>query len=274
MSESSRTKCCYPSSQAGACLRAGRILLAILCISAPYGLVSAETAATRLFNKANRLYEEGRYEEAIAEYEQIVDSGIDNGYVYYNLGNAYFMNKQLGRAILSFERAKRLLPRDEDVRANLEYAKLLTVDKIETPKPGWIAQLIIGLHNLFSLVEVTVIVWVLYLILCTLAIVFILSRGQMVRSFALHVGSVALALLILTGSSLFFKIRAAESAQLGVVISPRVDARSGPGDEYTKMFTIHEGTGVRIRQSREGWYLISVPGGMGGWVEESAVERI
>jgi len=253
---------------------ATKAFLTLLTILIPLSPVSPETASTRLFNRANQLYEEGKYEEAIAEYERIVDTGIENGYVYYNLGNAYFKNEQLGRAILSFERAKRLLPRDEDITANLEFVKLLTVDKTETPQPGWIAQLIIGLHNLFSLLEVTVVVWILYLVLCSAAIALILARSQMIRSAAVHTGGVALVLILLTGSSLFFKIQAAESTQRAVVMAQNVDARSGPGDEYTKMFTLHEGTEVKIRQSREGWHLISIPGGTGGWIEAQTVERI
>ena len=251
-----------------------KILLTLSVLLITLSIASAETAATRLFNKANQLYEEGKYKEAIAEYERIIDSGLENGHVYYNLGNAYFKNKQLGRAILSFERARRLLPRDEDIRANLEHAMLLRADKIETPKPGWIAQLIIRFHNLFSLIEVTVIAWVLYIALCTLVVVFVLSRGRRIRSTLFHIGAVVLALLILAGGSLFFKIRAAESTEIAVVMAPKVDARSGPGDEYTKMFTLHEGTEVKIRQSREGWHLISIPGGTGGWIEGEAVERI
>jgi len=256
------------------CLPTVTVVLFLLTICVSFNSTYAETAATRLFNKANQFYEEGQYEEAIVEYERIIDSGLKNGYVYYNLGNAYFNNKQLGPAILSFERARRLLPRDEDIRANLEHAKLLTVDKIETPKPGWIAQLVIRLHNLFNLVEVTVIVWVLYIVLCTMAVVFILSRGSRVRSALLHTGSIALALFILTGCSLFLKIRAAESTQTAVIMAPKVDARSGPGEEYTKMFILHEGTEVKIRQSRENWHLISIPGGTGGWIEAGVVERI
>lgn len=251
-----------------------KALAILLTILFPLNVVSAQTAATRLFNKANQLYEEGKYEESIAEYERVVNSGIENGYVYYNLGNAYFKNKRLGRAILSFERAKRLLPRDEDIRANLEYLKLLKVDKIETSKPGWIAQLVIGLHNLFSLVEMTVIVWILYVILCTKIIVFILSQSPKLRSAVLHIGGIILALLILTGISLFVKIQAAESTKTAIVMTTEADARSGPGDEYTKMFTLHEGTEVKIRQSREGWHLISIPGGKGGWIEAEVVERI
>lgn len=235
---------------------------------------SAETAATRLYNKANQLYEEGKYEEAIAEYERILASKIENGYVYYNLGNAYFKNEQLGKTILSFERAKRLLPRDEDVSTNLEFARQFTKDKIEQSQPGWIAQLLIGLHNLFSLVEITVIVWGVYIILCLSGICLILTRSERMWSTIIHVGPVLLVVFLLTGLSLVLKIQAAESTKLAIVMIPRVDARSGPGEDYTKMFTIHEGTKVRIRQSREGWHLISLPGGTGGWIEGETVERI
>lgn len=234
----------------------------------------AGTAATAAYNRANQLYEQGKYKEAISEYRQILDSGIENGYVYYNLGNACFQTKQLGQAILAYERASRLIPRDEDVRSNLEYIRLLTVDKIEAPQPGWISHLFSGLLGLLSLSEVAVLAWMLYVLFISMAIILVLTRGRRVREFLMQAGAVALVLLILAGTLLSLKIRAAESTRQAIVMAPKVEARSGPGEEYTKMFTLHEGAKVKIRQSREGWHLVSIPGGTGGWVEANAVERI
>ncbi len=257
------------------CLSAVPVFLIVFVImAASFDPGLAETAATRSYDTANQLYEEGKYEEAISEYRQIIDSGIENGYVYYNLGNAYFQTKQLGQAILSYERAGRLIPRDEDVKSNLEYIRLLTVDKIEAPQPGWISHLFTGLLNLFSLAEVTILAWILYVLFVSAVIVFVLTRSGRVREYLMHAGAAVLVLFVLSGISLSLKIRAAESTQQAIIMAPKVDARSGPGGEYTKMFTLHEGTKVKIRQSREGWYLVSIPGGTGGWVESEAVERI
>jgi tetratricopeptide (TPR) repeat protein len=82
-----------------------------------------------LYNRAGRAYEAEQYEEAVALYEAIAKRRIRAGRVYYNLGNAYFKAGQLGKAILSYERARRLLPRDEDIEANLGFVRLLKVDK-------------------------------------------------------------------------------------------------------------------------------------------------
>jgi len=88
-------------------------------------------SATALFQKGNESYEEGNFDQAIEEYQKVLDQGIRNSKVFYNLGNAYFRKNQLGKAILNYRRALSLDPRDEDSIANLRFAKLFTLDKIE-----------------------------------------------------------------------------------------------------------------------------------------------
>ena len=56
-----------------------------------------------LFKKGNEFYELGQYQEAIKNFEEIIDNGYESWELYYNLGNAYFKNKQLGKAILNLK---------------------------------------------------------------------------------------------------------------------------------------------------------------------------
>jgi tetratricopeptide (TPR) repeat protein len=72
---------------------------------------------------ANALYESGHTPEAIRMYEQLVAQGVQDSGLLYNLGNAYYRQNDLGRAILNYELAARLAPRDPDVRANLSLAR-------------------------------------------------------------------------------------------------------------------------------------------------------
>lgn len=46
------------------------------------------------FNQANTLYIEGKYQEAISVYETILENGEHSTELYYNLGNAYYMNRR------------------------------------------------------------------------------------------------------------------------------------------------------------------------------------
>jgi tetratricopeptide (TPR) repeat protein len=121
-------------------ISAGLVLVGILFIgmvSVPRIQAQSEAWAV-VFARANQLYEEGRYQEAVAKYEEILASGMQDGRVYYNLGNAYFKQDKLGPAILNYERAQRLMPRDEDIKVNLAYARSQIVDKVETPDQGFV----------------------------------------------------------------------------------------------------------------------------------------
>ena len=87
--------------------------------------------------KANDSYYEGRYEDAVKQYKRIINSKEGNwGEVHFNLGNAYFRKGELGKALFHFKKSSKILPRDGDVKYNLEYLRSKTKDKIEA-RPFW-----------------------------------------------------------------------------------------------------------------------------------------
>ncbi len=87
------------------------------------------------FAEANQAYADGKYDQAIAGYERMNRSHGYDPAVLFNLGNAYFQTDQLGKAILSYERALLLSPEDPDVLANLAVARERA--GLETPEPKW-----------------------------------------------------------------------------------------------------------------------------------------
>src|SRR3989442_2159968 len=79
------------------------------------------------FDQANKLYEQGKFAEAAASYERILQGGQASAALYFNLGNALFKSGQTGLAILNYRRAEQLAPRDPDIRANLQFARNSTM---------------------------------------------------------------------------------------------------------------------------------------------------
>ena len=92
--------------------------------------------------RSNQLYENGRFQEASQTYQQLVDLGVEHENLFYNLGNAYYKSGDLGRAVLNYERARRMAPRDADIRANLDFARSLALDRYESeatsPLEDWV----------------------------------------------------------------------------------------------------------------------------------------
>jgi len=66
--------------------------------------------ANKIIEKANNQYNRGLYDSAIINYQSVVDSGIEAGELYYNMGNTYYKNNDIASSILYYEKAKKLLP--------------------------------------------------------------------------------------------------------------------------------------------------------------------
>lgn len=96
-------------------------LLAILAVAA-FALAPAATPDPGALAAANRLYEAGHYAEAAQMYKQLADQGIEDSTLFYNLGNAHYQQGNVVQAIINYQRAAQLAPRDADIQANLELA--------------------------------------------------------------------------------------------------------------------------------------------------------
>jgi hypothetical protein len=227
-------------------------------------------SATALFQKGNESYEAGNFDQAIEEYQKIVNLGIKNAKVFYNLGNAYFRKNQLGKAILNYRKALVLEPRDEDSMANLAFVKLFTLDKIEEQKVNPLSNLVHWFVNLFSTDELTIFVSLSYCLSIVFGILILFRRKGRVLLLGL---TIMLFIFVVSSSSLATKLHF-DSAKNGVLIAPQAEVRSGPGSDFTLQFTGHEGLEFQINEQAEGWYRISLPNGVKGWIPKDAVEII
>jgi hypothetical protein len=266
----------------------------------PAAALSEETVSARvahlkdLFSQGNALYEAGDFEGAIARYTAVVDGGVTDKDLYYNLANAYYKAGDLGHAVLFYERARRLAPRDRDVRENLALVRSQLRDKQFVREENRITRTIVWLHNNLNARQMVVLASVFYLVLCLACIVFVFRDSARVSGAYRWLSLVSpgrlaglrktqdLLLVIVVVSVLFFstgisgyiKVTRERERTTAVVIEKEVPVFSGPTDETTLQFKVHEGTEIRIREQRKGWVRIGLPGGLSGWVPASTIERV
>jgi tetratricopeptide (TPR) repeat protein len=77
------------------------------------------------FNQAGALYKEGKFDQATAIYEALSARGTPNAALLYKLGNSYYRAQKPGMALIAYERALRLSPRDSDIRFNVAFIRQL-----------------------------------------------------------------------------------------------------------------------------------------------------
>jgi uncharacterized protein YgiM (DUF1202 family) len=66
----------------------------------------------------------------------------------------------------------------------------------------------------------------------------------------------------------------AATASRAVVMRDRADVLSGPGEDNTALFTVHEGTLLEVRSRRGDWYQVSLPNALSGWIPAGTVEKV
>ncbi len=253
-----------------------RLTLLLALLMTLLSACASETMSGERMAQANQLYESGAYAEAIAAYQTLVDIGVDDGALYYNLGNAYFKAGDLGRAILNYRRAQRRLPRDADVAANLRLARAQTQDRLEPEESAAIVQLIehllVDWTTRDEIAALTLALWVIW---CGLLVLALLTqrqpRGR--RVIQTLVGVVGV-LLLLSALSLGVRMWSARGPTPAVIVAESIEVRSGPDADYLTEFTLHAGAEVRIIETRARWARVALPGELQGWVPEAAVEGL
>jgi tetratricopeptide (TPR) repeat protein len=246
-------------------------VLALMLLLAGVCFAEAKGSPGAVFAEANAHYQSGDYAAAEREYRQILDQGIQNGYVYYNLGNACFKQKKLGEAIYYWEKARRELPGDSDVRENLQLANLLVVDRIDVPEDPIPIRFASSLVHSFTIAQESKIILVFFILANGLFCIYLVARKPLLAFWAL-VGSLILALFLFAFiGSMTWKIYQVDHVREGVIIEQKVDVHSGPGTENITVVTVHEGILVRIRGESNGWFQISLSNGWNGWLPSSAI---
>ena len=253
------------------------ILLALAAISLqprPVHAAQVPGEAAAIFETGNRLYAEGEYAEAGLQYAQLINQGFGSAAVHYNLGNALFKQGRLGEAILEFERASRLEPNDEDTSANLSYLRTLIVDEIHQTgalTTTFFLERLLGSVTLDHAAAMFIAAWLIVGILIGLGIMTPSRRVRRANAWLIAMSS---ALLLATGILFGVKLTRDRTLVEGVILEAKVDVRSGPGEENTTLFTIHEGLKVRIRDDRGSWKQISLENGLNGWLPADALGLI
>jgi tetratricopeptide (TPR) repeat protein len=252
------------------------LFISIFCVWEILGVVSqcdaqmSKKEALTQFVKAGYAYKQENYTEAIALYGGIIEQGLVSGPVYYNLANSYFKTDNMAKAILNYERAKRLMPRDSDLKSNLNYARSLIKRPARAIKQSFIKKIIYDHFDLYSLNEITIISLTLFIIVGLIGLVSLHLQWPKKR--------MRIVIIVLLASLLIFYVLGGlliHSRQVNkAVVLSDTDAKFEPRDNATVHFSLYEGSTVTINKKEEQWLKVIRADGLLGWVRQETVEEI
>lgn len=221
------------------------------------------------FVEAGFAYKYGKYEEAQKIYEGIFEQGWESGPLYYNLGNSCFKQGLLGKAILNYERAKRLMPRDVDLKANFEYAISLKKTSYRSYKENFIMRIFRKYLEFFTLTEIAICAFILGMVIGSLYLTMMFYRQK--TKYDNWIIGVVIFLFIV--AVLTFECKLISEKDLAVVLVT-TDSKFEPRDKATTYFELEEGSQVKILKIEGVWVKIKRYDDKVGWVLKESVEEI
>jgi tetratricopeptide (TPR) repeat protein len=217
-------------------------------------------AVSRQFDAANEVYAQGRYEEAVEGYRDLLESGHASAALYHNLGNAYVRLDRVGLAVWAYERGRRLRPDDPRLRHNLDYVRR----RAGLPRPGLPPQ---GLAALVAGWPPLLLFGLGVLALCggVLGVVMRAGSGRVLAWPSPGgwgaMGGGLLLVAVALGTSY---VQAQE--RRGVVVEAAVPLRAAPTDTAAADTTLRPGTMLRLRARRGDWTRVRLGDRSEGWV--------
>jgi len=222
------------------------------------------------FEKANVLYQRNDFEGAIQRYNNIIAEGYEHVETYYNLGNAHFRLGNLGLAILNYEKAQKLNPKDEDVLHNLELANKQVVDEFNVVPTPALQRIFRDVSGVFSSTVWSFIGLFFFGLMLIFTVLFLFVNRKtyfltlVLLSFILGVANEAMA---------FGRLQV-EQEQFAVLTAPNSYVKSAPADGAEDLFILHEGTKVKVLDEFSGWQKIKLPDGKIGWINADGLSLI
>lgn len=236
--------------------------------------LSAKAELPTDWTKANEAYQDKQYSEALKLYEGFIEDGYASAALFYNMGNVYYRQDKIGLAILYYEKALKLAPRDAAVRSNLALAQNRQVDEIQALPAFFLDRWQQSLQSIFSS-NTWSILGLLLLWSGVGGLVFWLLAGERTqRKRGFIIGATLLILSIIPFYLSAGRASFERNPGTAILLEAEYGLRTAPEEESTVILPLHEGVKVAIIDRIGEWMKVQLQDGAQGWLPEEALGMI
>lgn len=236
-------------------------------------VMSAQTS-TDLFEKANNLYRQNKYEDALDLYEKIKIKNDISSELYFNIANCYYKLNKVAPSIYNYELALLINPSNKDAKNNLTIAHKLTLDRIEPLPQNVFEKFSSNFLNSLHYDTWAFVVVIFSIITSLFFILFYLSRDSLKKRIYFSISILNLLLLIFSIVITFHQFNEFHNVKHAIIYSNEISIKNAPNLSSDDVFLLHEGTKVSVIDSVDQWNRIRLIDGKTGWIQNQNIKII
>jgi tetratricopeptide (TPR) repeat protein len=233
-----------------------------------------------LFHAANEAASLGDHHTAARGYEQLIELGVDDPDVFYDLGLAYAHLGQQGRAVAAFERAVRARPGDTGALAGLEASRAV-LGRRRAERQGEAVvdagttfgeSLFVAVSEDMLAISVLALTALFFGLLAALVLVA-RDRERLRLGVGVATPLVGIA-LTLAGVGLAARAGTFDPGPPAIIVIENAPIREGPNAAATERHEALEGERAYVLGTEPGFAHVLLGGGREGWIAESDLVRL
>lgn len=237
----------------------------VLLVFLTSNIFMAQTADD-MFNNANKLYKEGKYVEAISLYKKVEATKNISSELYYNMGNTYYKLNKVAPTIYNYEKALLLDPLNENAFNNLIIAKRLTLDRIEELPKSLLQKINENFLQKFTYNTWAIIVVLLSFLASLLFLAYYFSYTPSKKRLFFSTSILSFLLLIISVIITFTQFNQSKNNIEAIIFAEEIEIKNAPTKDADEIFTLHEGTKVKVLDTVDDWKKIKLVDGKTGWL--------
>lgn len=227
-----------------------------------------------LFDQGKELYKNGKYQQAITAWMQILDKGEHSAELYFNLGNAQYKLNQIGPSVYYYEKALQLSPNDPDIKNNLAFAENARIDSIEPLPKTVFSKWYNSISGIFTFNGWAILAVAFSIFFVALFLFYYFAFSER-RKRLLFVSSMFMGILLIASITMaFFTYGDYSKNQPAIIFASEIEVKTEPSMGSNVAFTLHEGTKVQILAQDGNWYRITLEDGKDGWIPATDLKQL
>lgn len=227
-----------------------------------------------VFDKANTLYNEGKYADAISQYESILATKNHSAALYFNLGNAHYKLNHIAPSIYYYEKALQLDPNDSDIKNNLALARNMTIDAINMIPEGGLSKILNNTTNSLTFDSWAKVSVGFVFCFVVLFLIYYFAYSSLRKRFAFLGSMATLFLICVTLLFAFHKFNLDKLDKPAIVFAQETSVKNEPNSRSEDSFNLHEGTKVQVLDTVNNWKKIKLQDGKTGWIPSADIKAL
>lgn len=227
-----------------------------------------------LFEQGNRLYNDGKYAEAIDKYRAILATENHSAELYFNLANAHYKLNHIAPSIFYYEKALKLSPKDQDIKNNLAFANNMTIDDIEVIPNAGFSKLIRNITDIMSFDSWAKLAVLSVMLFVLIFLIYYFTYSTFKKRLAFITSNLFLFLAAISVAIAFHNYNLSKKDKPAIIFAQETVIKSEPNNRSQELFRLHEGTKVQIIDTINQWKEIKLTDGKTGWIENEDIKAL